>query len=82
MADVDQAKKQAKAPPLRNEPPQIFYSTLPAILLLVQGQPILSLIEKTDLQFIVNTNWDLFFEKNKKNYYLLNNNIWLTATDL
>jgi len=82
MADVDQAKRPIQSPPLRNDPPQIFYSTSPAILLLVQGQPVLSPIEKTDLQFIVNTNWDLFFEKNKKTYYLLNNNMWLTATDL
>jgi hypothetical protein len=82
MADVDRSKVQAKTPPLRNDPPQIFYSASPAILLLVQGQPVLSPIEKTDLQFVVNTNWDLFFEKSKKSYFLLVNGAWLTATDL
>lgn len=82
LADVNQSKRQVKAPPLKNDPPQIFYSTSPAILLLVQGQPVLSPIEKTDLQFIVNTNWDVFFEKSKKSYYLLNNNVWLTSTEL
>jgi len=54
-------------------------SAPPAILLMVQGQPILSPIEKTDLQFVVNTN--RVFDKSKKNYYLLDNNMWLTVTD-
>jgi len=82
MADVEQSKRKASVPSLKNDPPQIFYSASPAILLMVQGQPVLSPIEKTDLQFLVNTNWDVFFEKSKKNYFLLANNLWLTAPDL
>lgn len=82
MADVDRGKIQAQTPPLRNDPPQIFYSGSPAVLLMVEGQPVLSPISKTDLQFVVNTNWDLFYEKSKKRYYLLVNSTWLTATDL
>jgi hypothetical protein len=82
LADISRDKAPAHAPSLKNDPPQIFYSATPAILLLVQGEPVLSPIEKTDLQFVVNTNWDLFFEKSKKSYYLLVNNTWLTATDL
>jgi hypothetical protein len=35
-------------------------------------------IEKT----VVNTNWDLFFEKKKKTYYVLVNTTWLTSTAL
>jgi hypothetical protein len=66
MADLDHSKVQAPAIQLKNDPPQIFYSTAPAILLLVQGDPVLAPIAKTDLQFIVNTNWDLFFDKSKK----------------
>jgi hypothetical protein len=82
MADLEQSKVEAKPVPVKNDPPQIFYSAGPAILLNVQGQPVLAPIEKTDLQFVVNTNWDLFFDKSQKRYYLLNERMWLTAQDL
>jgi hypothetical protein len=49
---------------------------------MVQGDPVLAPIAKTDLEFVVNTNWDLFFEKSKKDYFLLVNNAWLTAREL
>jgi hypothetical protein len=67
---------------VKNDPPQIFYGASPAILLIVQGDPVLAPIAKTDLEFVVNTNWDLFFEKSKKDYFLLVNNAWLTAREL
>ncbi len=67
---------------LKNDPPFIFVSYTPAILLGVDGEPVLSEIPKTDLKFVVNTMWPLFFDKNNSQYYLLVNNIWLTAGDL
>jgi hypothetical protein len=82
MADLEHSKVQAKPVDVRNDPPQIFYSASPAILLMVQGQPVLAPIEKTDLEFVVNTNRDLFFDKSKKRYYLLGERMWLTAEGL
>jgi hypothetical protein len=82
MADLESGKVAAHPVEVMNDPPQIFYSTKPAILLMVEGEPVLAPIEKTDLQFVVNTNWDLFFEKSKKQYYLLAEKTWLTAQDL
>jgi hypothetical protein len=82
LADLDRSKVAAHPVALRNDPPQIFFSTNPAILLIVQGQAVLSPIEKTDLEFVVNTNWDLFFDKSTKHYYLLDAPGWLTAADL
>lgn len=82
MAEIDSNKTSAQAIQVKNDPPQIFYSTTPAVLLIVQGSPVLNPIEKTDLQSVVNTNWDLFFEKSKKQYYLLTGNTWLTSANL
>jgi hypothetical protein len=82
MADLDKAKTAAPAVAVKNDPPAIFYSASPAILLVVQGEPVLADIPKTDLQFVVNTTWDLFYEKSKKQYYLLANNKWLAASSL
>ena len=67
---------------LRNDPSYIFVSYSPAILLGVDGEPVLAEIPKTDLKFVVNTMWPLFLDKNNSQYYLLLNNIWLTAPDL
>jgi uncharacterized membrane protein YgcG len=67
---------------LKNDPPYIFVSYTPAILLGVDGEPVLSDISKTDLKYVVNTQWPLFFDKTKSQYYLLVNNVWLSAGDL
>ena len=82
LADLDEGKAAAQSVPVKNDPPQIFYSDKAAILLMVQGEPVLAPIQKTGLQFVVNTNWDLFFEKGKKRYFLLADKAWLTAQDL
>jgi len=82
MADLDRSKAPAPSVQLNNAPPQIFYSARPALLLLVQGDAVLVPISKTDLQFVINTNWDLFFEKSKKTYYLLADKGWFSAKDL
>ena len=82
LADLDHSKVNAPPIAVNNDPPQIFYSPSPAIVLTIQGTPVLAGIPKTDLQFVVNTNWDLFFDKSKKQYYLLTNTTWLSASDL
>ena len=67
---------------LRSTPPLILSSVEPAVLVLLDGDPIFSPIEGTDLLFVVNTNWDLFMLEGPSQYYLLNADTWLTAPDL
>ena len=67
---------------LKNDPPKIFVSYRNAILLLVEGEPVRVPIEKTNLEFVVNTNWGLFFDKSASQYYLLNEKQWLTSSAL
>ena len=45
---------------VKADPPPIFFSKTPAVLVNVDGDPIWSPIQGNDLQFAVNTNWDLF----------------------
>jgi hypothetical protein len=82
MAMVERDKVPAQAVALNNDPPRIFYSAGPALLLLVDGEPVLAPVAKTDLQFVVNTNWDLFFDKGAKDFFLLGPTGWLTAKEL
>lgn len=67
---------------VKNDPPIIFYSEENSILLLVEGEPVLAPVEKNSIQYVVNTNWDLFFDKSKKAYYLLVTDSWLTSKTL
>jgi len=66
----------------KNDPPQIFVSYTPAILLGVDGEPVLADFPKTTVKFVVNTQWPLFFEQSTARYYLLVDKIWLSASDL
>jgi hypothetical protein len=67
---------------VNNDPPAIMVSYTPAILLTVDGEPTRAEIPKTKLEFVVNTTWPLFFEKDKSSYYLLVGQRWMTANSL
>src|SRR5712672_2114597 len=77
-------KKPESVPgvPVKNDPPAIVISYSPAILLAVDGEPSLAAVPKTDLEFVVNTTWPLFFDKSKSSYYLLIGQQWATANSL
>jgi hypothetical protein len=66
------------------DPPAIFYSRQPAILVMMLGEPQFKPVEtnRMDLMFALNTNWDLFYDTVGQHYYLLNENNWLTAPDV
>jgi hypothetical protein len=67
---------------LSTEPPAIFVRTTPAVLLLLDGEPLMSPIaDELDLRFAVNTNWDLFRQGEAGLYYLRNEPAWLAAED-
>lgn len=67
---------------VNNTPPQIFVSYSPAILLQVEGQPTKASVPNTKLQFIVNSNFPVFFDPDGSRYYLYTGKQWLTASDL
>jgi hypothetical protein len=82
LADLENAKTAAKPIQVKNDPPPIFFSTTPAILLLVPGEPVPAPIDKTNLEFIVNANWDVFRDKTTSQYFLLVEKFWLAAPAL
>lgn len=66
------------------DPPKIFSSTGPAILVMFLGEPQFKPVEtnRTDLLFALNTNWDVLYDTASRNYYLLNGEGWLTTSDV
>src|SRR5438093_5915165 len=67
---------------LDNDAPKIFVGYRPSILLSVNGEPVLSEVPDTNLKFVVNTQWPLFFDTATSTYYLAVGQQWLTATSL
>ena len=76
--------QQAPAPvAVQNDPPVIFVSNTPAILLHVDGEAVPADIAGTDLGFVVNSNFPLFFEKESpKEYYLYTGEQWLKSVSM
>src|SRR5205807_8812307 len=61
-----------------NNPPEIFVSNTPAILLNIDGEAVRADIAGTNLGFVVNSNFPLFFEKGGANY-LFTGEQWLKS---
>src|SRR6266480_3381560 len=67
---------------LNNDPPKIFVGYRPSILLSVDGEPALSEVPNTNLKYVVNTQWPLFFDTENSSYYVPVGQQWLTANSL
>ena len=67
---------------IKADPPTIFFSTTPAVIVNIDSEPIWSPIKENDLKFAVNTNWDLFHHVPTNTFYLRNDSSWLKATDV
>ena len=65
------------------DPPTIYYSPQPAVLVIFMGQPQFKPVDtnRTDLLFALNTNWDILYDTASQRYFLLNGDGWLTAPD-
>jgi len=73
----------AKAPPQLNfAPPRIVVSNRPMRLLLIDGPPSMVAIDGTGLEYVINTDWDIFHYKVSDTWYLLSNNSWQSNTML
>jgi hypothetical protein len=64
---------------VKNDPPKIFFSKKPAVLVMFDGKPLMSPIKDNELKFAVNTNWDVFYYEKDKTYFLRNEKNWLKA---
>jgi hypothetical protein len=67
---------------VKADPPAIFFSTTPALIVNLDGEPIWSPIKENDLKYAVNTNWDLFQHGPTSTDFLRNEGTWLKASDV
>jgi hypothetical protein len=83
LANLDKSQVVPKnVEGVKADPPTIFFSKTPAVIVNLDGEPIWSPIKENDLKYAVNTNWDLFEHEPTKTLYLRNEGTWLKATDV
>lgn len=64
-------------------PPTIYHSSEPAVLVIFIGKPRFEPVnpQSPSLQFAINTNWDVLYDASTKQYYLLDQDGWITTSD-
>jgi len=80
IASLNHGNQPVQSIPANTAVPTILVSRTPAIVLTVDGKAILAPIEASTLQYVVNANWDLLYDKT--NYFLLAGKVWLNAKQL
>ena len=80
LSDLAIAKADRENPgELKNSPPRIIFSTTPAVLVLIDGQPVLRPAGEHDLQRVINSRALILFDQKKNTYYLSLMNGWAEA---
>jgi hypothetical protein len=82
LAYLDAPRTDSPQAAVSLDPPPILVSTQPAVLVMIDGQPLFMDVENTGLRKAINTNWDLFLDKESGRYYLRNDKVWLSAKTL
>ncbi|AWG45983.1 hypothetical protein AM586_09915 [Massilia sp. WG5] len=80
LADKPQAAPRGVA--VRNDPPTIFVSYQPSMLLQTDGKPVSAATGRGGVEFIVNANWPVLRAPGENRYYLFNDATWLSGARL
>jgi hypothetical protein len=77
LADDFEVPAQGRGSPLFSfKPPRIVVSDSPRQLLLIDQEPVLAPISGTGLEFVVNTDWRLFYQPQTDDWFVLNEGSW------
>jgi hypothetical protein len=66
---------------VNNDPPVIFMSKRPTILLSVEGTPVKAAASKENIDYIVNANYPLFFDVTGNTWYLYDGLEWQSGKE-
>jgi len=79
---ITQTETQAETVRLKNEPPKIILSYVPAVLILIDGEPVYRAVEGTPFTRVVNTPALLLFDSAAGTFYLDGGSWWMSASSL
>jgi hypothetical protein len=74
--DFEIPEQGGRSSALNFEPPVILVSETPVKLLSIDKEPVRAAIQGTKLEYIVNTNWYVFFDSQGERWYVLNEGAW------
>ena len=67
---------------INNDPPAIYFRTTPAILLMVDGDPIVKKDDESGLEYVVNTPFFIVKDPKKDNYYIKGGPFWYESKEI
>lgn len=79
LAEVEKVKAGAN---FNNAPPRIIFATVPSVLVLIDGEPILRDVEGFPIKRVVNTPFVLLFDPTDSKYYLTGDALWFVAPEV
>lgn len=79
---INHAATNSTSYEVKNDPPQVFFSTRPAILVLVDGIPVLRPVTNTNLERVVNTRVLLLRDQISAKFYLHLMDGWMESSNL
>ncbi len=74
--DFEVPPQRTDAPALSFDPPAIIVSETPLKLLSIDKEPVKAPVEGTALEYVVNTNWNVFYSKPEGRWYVFNDGAW------
>ena len=77
---ITKIESNRKEPELKNDPPRIIYSSSPALLVLIDGKPVLRDSGVPGLLRIINTRALILVDQTSGNYYFYIGNHWMVSS--
>ena len=79
---INHAATNSTSYEVKNDPPQVFFSTRPAILVLIDGAPVLRPVANTSLERVVNTRVLLLRDQISAKFYLHLMDGWMESSSI
>ena len=80
--EIDRLVQQSSRQPLKNDPPRILYSDHPAVLVPIDGNPVLRPVADTGLTRVTNTRALILQDRATSRYFLFVADHWMQAPSL
>jgi hypothetical protein len=80
--EIDNLARQSVRQPLKNDPPRILFSERPAVLIPIDGDPLLRPVADSGLMRVANTRALIVLDKATSRYFLFVSDHWMEAPSL
>ncbi len=83
LADLEAGENQKMlSTQFNNEPPTIYYRSSPAILIYIDGDPVLENTNDDNVKYVMNSPYFIVQDQKTKNYFLKGGKFWYTSPDI